>query len=371
MIRSSEELQEQGDLGMGATLGFGLLGAGLVAPFHARSIQHCRGGELVAVCDVDGERAKRLADEFNVRAVSSLREMLEDPSIHIINVLTPNHLHYEAVIACARAGRHVITEKPPAMSLAETDEMISACEGVGVKFACTVQCRVRSAIQAIKRAIDDERFGALLHVDAYMKWFRSTDYYHSDAWRSSRRSGAGVTVQHAFHYIDLVQYLAGPVARVEARMTNLNHPSVRLEDTLLSYLTYSRGAHGIVQASTALWPGTDVRIEVNGENGTAVMSGEKMVTWEFRQEAPNDDEIRQLGSEAQATAAGGPADFGFSDHQIVIQDMVDAIWEEREVFIPVSSVRPTVELVLAMYQSAARGRAVDLPIDDDPSIWDE
>ena len=190
------------------------------------------------------------------------------------------------------------------------------------------------------------------------------------AWRSSRRSGAGVTVQHAFHYIDLLQYLAGPVSRVEARMINLNHPSVKLEDTLFSYLSYSGGAHGIVQASTALWPGTYVRIEVNGENGTAVMSGEKMVTWKFRDDAPEDEEMRQLGSQAQATAAGGAADFGFADHQVVIQDMVDAILVGREVVIPVSSVRPTVELVLAMYQSAARGEAVELPIEDDPTIWD-
>jgi len=356
---------------MGETLGFGLLGAGLVAPFHAKSIQHCDGGDLKAVCDVDSERARQLAAEFGVRAASSLDEMLEDPGIQVINILTPNHLHYDAVIACAEAGRHVITEKPPAMSLAETDEMISACDEAGVRFACTVQCRVRRSIQEIKKAIDDGRFGALLHVDAYMKWFRSTDYYHSDAWRSSRKSGAGVTVQHAFHYIDLVQYLAGPVVRVEARMTNLNHPSVRLEDTLFAYLAYSSGGHGLVQASTALWPGTDVRIEVNGEDGTAVMSGEKMVTWQFRDELPEDGEIRQLGNESQATAAGGPADFGFADHQVVIQDMVDSVREDREVVIPVSSVRPTVELVLAMYQSAAKGKPMDLPIEDDLTIWAE
>lgn len=356
---------------MQETIGFGLLGAGLVAPFHAKGIQHCNGGKLIAICDVDRDRAQRMADEFGARAVSSLDELLEDSSIQVINVLTPNHLHYEAVLACAEAGKQVITEKPPAMSLAETDAMINACERAGVKFACTVQCRVRGAIQAIKKAIEKERFGSLLQVDAYMKWFRSTEYYQSDAWRSSRQSGAGVTVQHAFHYIDLLQYLAGPVARVEARMMNLNHPTVRLEDTLLAYLEFSCGARGIVQASTALWPGTDVRIEVNGENGTAVMSGEKMVTWQFREQLSEDEQIRKLGNQAQATAAGGAADFGFADHQVVIQGMVDAVQKGREVVIPVSSVRPTVELVLAMYQSAARGTVVELPAQDDPSIWDE
>ena len=149
------------------------------------------------------------------------------------------------------------------MSLRETDEMIQTCREAGVKFGCTVQCRARKAIQAIKGAVDSGRFGKLLHADAYMKWFRTTEYYHSDDWRSSRKSGAGVTVQHAFHYIDLLQYLAGPGARVQARMANLAHPTVRLEDTLLAFIDFANGAQGVVEASTALWPGTDVRITMN------------------------------------------------------------------------------------------------------------
>ena len=351
-------------------LGFGILGAGLVAPFHAKSIINSQGGSLVAVCDVNRQRVEKLAEEFGVRAVSGLDELLEDPEIDVVNVLTPNHLHYEAVIRCAEAGKHVITEKPPAMSLRETDEMISACTQANVRFACTVQCRVRKAIQDMKKAVEQGRFGRLLCADTYMKWFRSTEYYESDPWRSSRQSGAGVTVQHAFHYIDLLQYLAGPVSSVEARMMNLTHPSVNLEDTLVAHLAFSNGARGLVQASTALWPGTDVRIEISGENGTAVMSGEKMTTWQFREEDPDDEGILRLGSDSQATAAGGAADFGHADHQVVIQDVIDAVHSDREVIIPVSSVRPTVEIVLAMYQSSARGEPVELPVEDDPSIWE-
>ena len=352
------------------TLGFGLLGAGLVAPFHAKSIKSAQGGRLTAVCDVNPERVDKLAAEFGAKAYASLADMLEDPDVDIVNVLTPNHLHHDAVLQCARAGKHVITEKPPAMSLEETDEMIAACKQAGVRFGCTVQCRMRQAIQVMKQAIEAGRFGRILHADACMKWFRSSEYYHSDPWRSSRQSGAGVTVQHAFHYIDLLQYLIGPVAKVEAKMANLNHPSVKLEDTLTAFITYANGAQGVVQASTALWPGTDVRIEINGTDGTAIMAGERMVTWKFRDEKPEDEQMRLLGSEKQTTAAGGPADFGFADHQVVIQDMIHAIRENREVVIPVSSVRPSVELALAMYQSAARNAPVELPVEDDPSIWE-
>jgi predicted dehydrogenase len=355
---------------MAETLGFGLVGTGLVAPFHANSIRASKGGRLVAVCDVNRERADKLAATYGARVYYDLTEMLKNPEIKVVCVLTPNHLHHDAVMKCVLMQKHVIVEKPPAMSLRETDEMVDACALNGLKFACTVQCRVRKAIQAMKKALAAGRFGRLLHADAIMKWFRTTEYYHSDPWRSSRQSGAGVTVQHAFHYIDLLQYLAGPVASVEARMSNLAHPSVKLEDTLLAFVTYANGALGVVQASTALWPGTDVRIEINGEKGTAIMVGEKMATWKFREEKPEDEQIRQLGSSTQATAAGSPTDFGYADHLVVIQDMIDAIREGREVIIPVRSVRPSVELALALYQSAARNCKVNLPVKDDPSIWE-
>ncbi len=351
------------------TLGFGILGAGLVAPFHAKSVRASRGGRLVGFCDMDPQRLQKLTDEYQVRGYTNLDQMLADPEIDVVNVCTPNHLHHDAVMKIAAAGKHCLTEKPPAMSLAQTDQMIDACKAAGVKFGCTVQCRMRQAIQAMRSAIAAGRFGKILHADAYMKWYRTQEYYHMDAWRSSRQSGAGVTVQHAFHYIDLLQYLMGPADRVWARMTNLAHPGVRLEDTLLSFIKFANGAQGVVQASTALWPGTDLRIEINGADGTAIMIGEKMATWQFKQERPEDADIRELGNASQGTAATGPAAFGFQDHAVVIQDLIDAVNANREVCIPVTSVRPTLELVLAMYQSAAGDRWVELPIKDDPSIW--
>jgi predicted dehydrogenase len=277
-------------------------------------------------------------------------------------------LHYKAVIKAAGAGKHVITEKPPAMTLKETDEMIKACKKAGVKFGCTVQSRVRKAIQAIKEAVDSKRFGKILQADTYMKWFRSTEYYQTDGWRSQKKSGAGVTIQHAFHYIDLLQYLAGPVKTVQAKMTNLSHPSINIEDTLLAFIEYKNGAQGVVQSSTALWPGTDIRIEINGTNGTAIMTGEKVTTWKFKDKHPKDEKIRQYGNESQATAASGPTDFSYADHKTVIQDMINAIQEDRKVIIPASSVRHTLEIALAMYQSAKENRPVELPLKKDPEI---
>lgn len=350
-------------------IGFGVVGAGLIAPFHLNAIKDSKGGRAVGIFDVNIEKAQEMADRFGLKVYNSLGEMLMDPEIQVVCVATPNHLHRKAVIAAVDAGKHVLTEKPPAMSLAETDEMIAACEKAGVKFGCFVQCRIRKAIQATKAAVDSGRFGTLLRADAYMKWYRPQEYYTSSGWRGQRQSGSGVTVAQGFHYIDLLQYLAGPAVRLEAKMENLNHPGIALEDDSIAFVDYACGAKGVIQLSTALWPGTDIRIELNGTDGTAIMTGEKMQTWKFRDERPEDEEIRKLGNAAQATGAGGAADFGHIDHTVVVQDMIDCIGTRNEVIIPVKSVRPTLEMVLAMYQSSSRAAPVEWPIVDDSSVW--
>ncbi len=355
----------------GEPVGFGLLGAGLVAPFHAKSLKNSSRAELVAVADTDESRARKFADEYNCKSFGSLEALLACPGVEVISILTPNHAHFDAVIAAANAGKHVLVEKPPAMSLRETDEMIAACRKANVKFGVVLQCRVRKAIQAMKNAISMGRFGRILQADAYMKWYRSEDYYFSDPWRSSRASGAGVTVQHAFHYIDLLQHLVGPAKSVRARMSNLQHPKVDLEDTVIGLIDFESGAQGLVEASTAFWPGTDIRIEINGEHGTAIMVGERMATWAFRVDQPEDEEIRRYGSEAVATAASGPADFAFHDHHVVIDDMADAVRHDHAPIIPAESTRPTLEMVLAMYRSASFDTDVSLPLKSDEAIWHE
>jgi UDP-N-acetyl-2-amino-2-deoxyglucuronate dehydrogenase len=350
-------------------LGFGLLGTGLIAPFHAKAIQASSLAHLVAASDTDVTRLGKFTGEFNCKGYASLAEMLANPEIQVVNILTPNHLHTEAVLAASRAGKHILVEKPPAMSLAEVDSMQKACQAAGVKIGVVLQCRTRKSTQAIRKAIHEGRFGKIYQADTMMKWFRTTDYYKMDAWRTSRRSGAGVTIQQLFHYIDLLQYLVGPVKRVHAQMTNLAHPDIALEDTTLAFVTYQNGAQGVVEASTACWPGMSVRVEINGENGVAVIVGEKMETWKFKDDRPEDEEIRQLGSGDAATGARGAADLGFVDHQAVIEDMVRAIQEGREPMITLSTVRPTLEWALAMYQSAKQSAPVDLPILDESAVW--
>ncbi len=354
-----------------AKKGFGILGAGMISGLHADAIRKSAKAELLAVCDVNEQSAKKLAAKFAPSAdiYSSFDDMLRDRRIEVVNIVTPNHLHTDFVLKAAAAGKHVLCEKPPAMSLEETDRMIDACRRAGVKFGIFVQCRIRPPMRHIKAAIEKGRFGKILRVDAVMKWYRASEYYRMDAWRSNRKCGAGVTIQHAFHYIDLLQFLMGPAASVSAEMRNLAHPDVKIEDTLDARISFANGVRGFVQASTALWPGNDVRIEVYGSEGSAIMEGAAFKLWKFKEENIEDAEIRSAGNAAQATASSDPSALPSEDHQFVIDDCIEAVENSREVCIPCTAVRPTLELALAMYKSDKLGKEVSLPIDD-KGIWD-
>lgn len=351
--------------------GFGILGAGMISGIHADAIRKSAKAELVAVCDVNEANARKLVEKFAPAATvyTSFDDMLKDKRIEVINIVTPNHLHTEFVLKAAAAGKHVLCEKPPAMSLEETDRMIEACHKAGVKFGIFVQCRTRKPMRHMKEALDAGRFGKVLRVDAIMKWFRASDYYKMDAWRSNRKCGAGVTIQHAFHYIDLLQHLMGQAVNVSAQMRNLAHPEVKIEDTLDARITFANGVQGFVQASTALWPGNDMRIEIYGSEGSAIMEGTAFKLWKFKTERPEDEKIRAAGNADQATAGSDPTALPSEDHQYVIDDCVEAIETGREVCISCASVRPSLEIALAMYQSDKLNSEVAIPINE-KGIWD-
>jgi predicted dehydrogenase len=339
--------------------GFGLVGCGLIADFHAKAIRHSNRMKLISVCDINKERAEKIASDYNSK-IQSFEEMLVNPDIDIINVLTPNAQHYEFVIKACEAKKHVLIEKPPEMSLDKVDGMIEYRDKNNVKVGVVLQCRFRKAIEAIKSAIVHNRFGKILCSSAYMKWYRSQDYYYMDNWRHLKEQGAGVTIQQAFHYLDLLIYLTGDVSRVYSKMLNVAHPEVDLEDTVQSLLEFKNGAIGSLEATTACYPGIEIRIEISGENGLAVMKGEKIEEWKFKDELPIDSEIRKTGTQSSQTAATGAAAFSFMEHYYLIEDFIDAIINNRQPRVTLEDGRRTLEVALGSYKSDEVGKWVDL-----------
>jgi predicted dehydrogenase len=351
--------------------GFAILGAGMISGIHADAMRKSEKAELVAICDINEQNARKLAEKFAPSAsiYTSFNEMLKNKDVDIVDIITPNHMHTEFVLKAAAAKKHVLCEKPPAMSLEETDRMIEACAKADVKFGIFVQCRMREPMRHIKTALEQNRFGKVLRVDAVMKWYRPSDYYKMDAWRSNRKCGAGVTIQHAFHYIDLLQYLMGPASSVLAEMRNLAHPEIKIEDTLDARIIFANGVRGFVQASTATWPGNDVQIEIYGTEGSAIMSGTAFKLWKFKEEKDGDEKIRLSGNATQATASSNHAALPSEDHQYVIDDCIEAVESGRDVCIPCSSVRASLEIALAMYKSDKINGEVSIPIKES-GIWD-
>lgn len=351
--------------------GFGIIGAGMIAGIHADALRHSKKAYLAGAFDINTEAAKKLiaTDGPETRVYASVDEMLSDKRVEVVNVSTPNHLHTEFVLKAAAAGKHVLCEKPPAMSLEETDRMIAACKKAGVRFGIFVQSRVRQPARSMKQALAQGRFGKLIRVEALMKWYRGAEYYALSPWRSDVACGAGVTIQQAFHYYDLLQSLMGPAKRVQATMSNIGHPGVPVEDTLEARIEFANGVSGSVFASTALWPGFDVRIEVYGTDGYAIMEGTALKEWKFKQELPEDVEIRAGGSEQKAAGSGAYNALQSEDHQFVIDDCVDAINENREVVTPCSDVRASLEMALAMYYSDRIKAEVTLPLPVEGDLW--
>jgi UDP-N-acetyl-2-amino-2-deoxyglucuronate dehydrogenase len=333
--------------------GFGLVGCGLISVFHAKAVQYSKRMELISVTDLDANRAKKIADEFGCKVVT-FEEMLKDPDIDIINVLTPNAYHSDFVIRAAEAKKHVIVEKPPEMMLEKVDKMIAAGKNNNVKIAVSLQCRFRKAIEAIKKAYDDGRFGKILYSSAYMKWFRATEYYKMDAWRSLKEQGAGVTIQQAFHYLDLIIYITGDVNKVYAKMQNIAHPGVELEDTVQAFIEYKNGAVGSLEATTACYPGIDIRIEICGENGFAVMKGDRIEEWKFRDELSEDSDIRKIGDPSAQTASSGAAALSFIEHNYLFEDFIDSIIENRDPRVTLEEGKRTLEVALKLYESAEK-----------------
>ena len=337
--------------------GFGLVGCGLISFFHAKAIKHSNRMELISVTDLDSTRSQKLAGDFNCK-IESFEDMLKNPDIDVINVLTPNAYHSDFVIKAANAKKHVIVEKPPEMVLSKVDQMIEAGKKNKVKIAVSLQCRFRKAIEAIKKAYDDGRFGKIIYSSAYMKWFRPQEYYKMDKWRSLKNEGAGVTIQQAFHYLDLIIYLTGDVDRVYAKMLNIAHPEVELEDTVQAFLEFKNGAIGSLEATTACYPGIDIRIEICGENGLAVMKGDRIEEWKFKEELPQDENIRKIGDPNSLTASQGAASLSYIEHNYLFEDFIDAIINDRNPRVTLEEGKRTLEVALKLYESAEKNEWV-------------
>ena len=259
-------------------LGFGIIGLGAIADFHARAIKELDGCELVNCYHYREERANEFAKKHGCTAYTDLDKFLADDRLDIVAIATPSGAHLDGALAAAKAKKHVIIEKPLEITKDRCTQIINACKEHNVKLAGIFQSRFFDSSKILKEAIEKGRFGKIVMSDAQVKWFRSQAYYDSAAWRGTwALDGGGALMNQSIHAIDLLLWLVGDVSEVFAFADTLSHERIEVEDTAVAVLRFNSGAMGVIEGTTSAHTGVLERFEMPGPKGKGVL-GEKSVT---------------------------------------------------------------------------------------------
>jgi UDP-N-acetyl-2-amino-2-deoxyglucuronate dehydrogenase len=337
---------------------FGLLGCGRIAKRHSELLggNHIEGARLVAVCDPQRPRADAVASKFGVPASYDTAEFLARKDIDAVAVLTPSGMHAEHVIACARAGKHVVVEKPMALLLQDADDMMRACDEAGVKLFVVKQNRFNVPVVKAREALEAGRFGKLILGTVRVRWCRDQAYYDQDEWRGTWASDGGVLSNQASHHVDMLEWFFGDVVSVHARaITAL--AKIETEDTAVATLKFRNGALGIIEATTAARP-TDLEgsLSILGEKGTVEISGfavNQIRHWRFVDERASDRDV------VEKFSVNPPNVYGFG-HQAYYQHVVDCLVNQRAALVDGIEGRKSLELISALYESIETGLEVPL-----------
>ena len=351
------------------TTGFGIVGTGMISHFHAKAIAEIEGAAVVACCDTVAERAQGFADEYGCKAYTSIDDMLADADVHIVNVCTPSGAHRDLAVAAANAGKHVVVEKPLEITLARCDDIINACEANNVRLCAIFPSRFSPVNLALKEAVESGRFGRLTIGDTYVKWWRTQEYYDSGGWRGTwGMDGGGAYMNQAIHQVDLLYWLMGDVVEVNGMTDTLAHERIEVEDVGVATLRFASGAIGVIEATTAAWPGLLKKTEIHGTEGTAIIEQDDVLRWEFAKEVDSDASVRDQFKPGSSNTGGAadPKAISYVGHRDQLQDFVSAIQENREPKVDGTDGRKSVEIILAIYQAAWTKQTVKLPLAGDP-----
>jgi UDP-N-acetyl-2-amino-2-deoxyglucuronate dehydrogenase len=343
---------------------FGVVGCGVIHGNHCHALQAIDGASLAAVYDVEADRSASASETFGVPAVASLEAMWD--LVDAVSVCVPSGLHAEIGIAAARAGKHVIVEKPIDVTLAAATALVEEGEKAGVKLATISQHRFAKDIQHVRAAAQSGDLGKLIAGDAYTKWFRTQAYYDSGAWRGTwKLDGGGCLMNQGVHYVDMIQWVMGGVKAVRAMTRTVSH-NIETEDISNALVEYENGAIGVLQNATSFFPGMAERLEIHGTYGTAIVEGDKLKVWEVDPAAVNEG-LYGKGVQAQPTpkvsssdpavagAAADPSAIWREQHRMQLDDFTRAILDDRAPFVTGRDALAPLKIILAVYESARLG----------------
>lgn len=340
-----------------ATFRVALAGCGRISRNHFDALERVEGLTLSAVCDSDPERARAAGEQQQVPWFRSFEEMLTQASCDVVTVATPSGLHPEQGILAARAGKHVVVEKPMAITLSAADELVHGCDAAGVQLFVVKQNRLNATVQLLRRAVDKQRFGRIYMANCTVRWSRPQEYYDQASWRGTWEFDGGAFMNQASHYVDLIQWLVGPVESVVAKTATLAR-RIETEDSGIAVLKFRSGALGCIEVTMLTYPrNLEGSITILGEQGTVKVGGtavNRIEHWAFAN-YDDDDKLVETVNTNPSTVYG----FG---HEAYYRNVLAVLRGEAKADTDGRAGRKSLELILGIYESAKTGREVPLPL---------
>ena len=300
---------------------FAVAGCGVISRFHLDAIRSIEDAALCGVYDPVEASARAAAQAYGTRAYPDYDALLADPQVDAVCICTPSHLHAPLALQAVAAGKHVLIEKPVALTLEDCDAVAAAARAAGVQVGVVSQLRYGPAVARVKRALESGALGRITRCDLYMKYFRPQSYYDSGTWRGTQAmDGGGALMNQGIHGVDLLLYLAGPVKRVYARAKTLAR-KIEVEDTLSAVVDFASGAIGVIQATTSVYPGYPRRLEINGERGSIALEENSIAKWDIYSGSHEDIVVQP----AAFSSASTPTAISLDGHTRQLADMIRAV----------------------------------------------
>jgi len=338
---------------------FALVGCGRISQNHLNAVaQHPERAELVAVCDIDRRALSQAVSASGARGYDSLRQLLAESNADVVVLATPSGLHPEQTVQIAAAKRHVMTEKPMATRWQDGNRMVNACDVAGVRLFVIKQNRRNATLQLLKRTVDKKRFGRIYMVNINVFWSRPQSYYDSARWRGTWEFDGGAFMNQASHYVDLLDWLIGPIESVQAYTATLAR-NIQVEDSGVMNVRWRSGALGSVNVTMLTYrKNLEGSITILGERGTVRVGGvavNEIQHWEFADQDEDDLQVKNASYQTSSV-------YGFG-HPLYYDNVIKVLRGEAEPDTDGREGLRSLEVLIAAYLSARDGRRVPLPLD--------
>jgi predicted dehydrogenase len=333
----------------------GIIGTGAISYKHAQAYKNI-GWEVTVCNDINEANGAKFAAEFGSEFVRTYQEVCRHPKVDFVDVCTFPDFRLQPIEICAETKKHVQVQKPISTNLETARKMIDTARNAGIVLGVVSQHRFDDSCQFLHKAIAEGRLGKILQADAYVKWYRSPAYYSRPIKGSWETEGGGALMNQGIHQVDVLLWMIGAVSELSAYWQLGALHKIESEDVVSALLKYRNGATGVIQASTAFWPGYTERLEINGTKGTAIISGDKLTTWDVE----NDSGEPAPLAKNVASGASDPMAISLTPFERQFTDFGEAIRTGRKPLVSGEEGYRAIELVLSVYRSCREGQKVVL-----------